>query len=659
MSVPDRIQGTDGIRGPVQKASAVCELDPLQAFLQQGVLTDQFFELYTYCFGCLLQESRQALPGDEVLLGWDTRDREGHFNQAAINGLRKAGLNTVVLGVQPTPAVAIYLVERKASAALVLTASHNPAHQNGIKIFLGGYALKLFPEDDRRLTQKLRDTPWSTVQQAEPSGALLFAEQEASASFGRFCWDPQNSWLDSFPEHLFVVVDAANGAYGPMLNTWLAPLPQVRVCNDSLEGINQHCGVADLEGVSVILPEEVQAGRFQGYPALQALLEEGQQRPDQQVIGLTFDGDGDRCFLLGYDALRQRIHVCTGDACALLVSRHLRPGSEFVNTVESDLEATRKAVDQGLRTYQCAVGDKWILWRALKSEWEQRATTHPSREKDTLLESLHEMEEHSCHDALRLTQLLQEAEDLQPLSALKFGLGYEESGHLITPGRLADSAGHEKIVYVGNGLKTGLNLLSCLGALSLDSVREFLCSPYSAGFQRSRPVYYVNPQGLLPGNPTRAHLERRMRELLTEAWPEASVKPMFRPEEPLMLAMEVWADESLEALVFIRNSGTEDKATLYLRGRIVDAERLSQVGDQLLEALIEHLKDESKPHSRAELEVLRSIRAGGAPETREHVSLSHLIHEMHLRQGLIERSGPEWELTSWGVLRLEFSERSE
>ncbi|MHC4491336.1 MAG: hypothetical protein ACYTDU_06905, partial [Planctomycetota bacterium] len=207
----ERIQGTDGIRRQVALASAprLLGLTPQGAFLQEGLITDEFVELYSYAYVSGLDR-----PG-EIVIGWDPRDPAGDFTGAAVRGIRKAGADAVVLGICPTPGVALYLVWRGAAAAFMVTASHNFRDQNGIKIFRGGHALKLFPEDDRALTRRVLalDYAREVVPRAE-TGGRIDAGEEAGDVFRRFHLDPRNSWLTDgdtlgdFP----LVVDAANGA---------------------------------------------------------------------------------------------------------------------------------------------------------------------------------------------------------------------------------------------------------------------------------------------------------------------------------------------------------------------------------------------------------------------------------------------------------------
>ena len=90
----------------------------------------------------------------------------------SVRGVRKAGATAVVVGICPTPGVAMYQVWRGATAAFMVTASHNFRDQNGIKIFHGPHALKLFPDDDRALTRRVLDLDYAAdVAPLDPDAA--------------------------------------------------------------------------------------------------------------------------------------------------------------------------------------------------------------------------------------------------------------------------------------------------------------------------------------------------------------------------------------------------------------------------------------------------------------------------------------------------------
>ena len=133
----ERLQGTDGIRGLVSIAEPDLINDPISAFLDEGILTEEFFELYTYAYCMVLIENNFASEFDSVVIGWDPRHISGHFHKAAIRGIRKSGLTAIVVDILPTPAISLYQLQIGAVCGFALTASHNPEDQSGIKIFLG------------------------------------------------------------------------------------------------------------------------------------------------------------------------------------------------------------------------------------------------------------------------------------------------------------------------------------------------------------------------------------------------------------------------------------------------------------------------------------------------------------------------------------------
>ncbi|MHC4933638.1 MAG: hypothetical protein ACYTGV_15770, partial [Planctomycetota bacterium] len=207
MSTIDRLQGTDGVRRKV--AEDLEGLTPQQAFLDRGLITPSFLELYTFAYVSGLDR-----PG-EIVIGWDPRDPGGVFTGAAVRGIRKAGATAVVVGICPTPAVALYLVWRVAEAAFMVTASHNFRDQNGVKIFRAPGALKLFPQQDRTLTRRVLDLDYARdVAPRDAEGGRVDARDEALEVFEAFHLDERNSWLKAgeafgdFP----LVVDPANGA---------------------------------------------------------------------------------------------------------------------------------------------------------------------------------------------------------------------------------------------------------------------------------------------------------------------------------------------------------------------------------------------------------------------------------------------------------------
>ena len=702
----ERIQGTDGIRGPVCCLEDCSSLEPISALLNEGVLTEEFFELYTYAYCLELLEVDFASATDLVVIGWDPRDLSGRCNKAAVRGIRKAGLTAVVVEILPTPAISLYQLHVGAACAFVLTASHNPADQHGIKIFLGYSNLKLFPEDDKRLTQRCLSINYQDLRNSPMLGELRNDHHVARKFFIEFMADPQNHWLsgDSLAGST-IIIDSANGAFSPIIKDLLKDYSAdfIFTNTDPAHGINLRSGVADLEGVAFISADEIHNGLFSGYETLHQMLKKGQEQKDEirnssdLVLGFVFDGDGDRCFLLFYEPFQDRILVLGGDVLAYFQAKLLQRNYNwhkaplFVNTVESDLEATRAAQKAGFETMQCAVGDKWILWQACFYDWQAKQNFYLNKitapEFRIMLEEanskLEKMVIDSKFDVLSATRTIMSLEkwvrdnmgDELVKSAYDnasqqrnnhFAIGSEESGHIIALAKMYSGNGTHP-VFIGNSLKCALNSLAAILALrpekNTPEFFEWLKNPFPSGFQKSLPVYYVDKSLLDEGSGLRAELEELLLANLN--WPGMEVKIVKRQEEPEMLLLRVLEKGIPAATVFVRNSGTEDKLALYLRGRADLSGHLETLAEKIYTFLLLSFKNKNSPMAQAEKLVLKCLEDGAKQKIElKHeifikISLERLLLEMSSRQKLIRKEGDCWSITEMGRICSNYSERSE
>ena len=693
---PDRLQGTDGIRGKVGLSSEFPGMDPFSVWIQKKILTEEFFELYTFSFCRNLIESGWASPGELMMVGWDTRDPEGNFSDAAIRGIRKSGLNAVVLGVLPTPAVALYQLSQEVLGAFVLTASHNPAEQNGIKIFLGHTGFKLFPEDDKRLTAAILSTDFMHLKEAPQKGGVIDEEASARQFFLHILLDSFNSWItDRSLQQITLIIDAANGAFAPLLEDLTQDLGGARVivCNTSPEdGINHNCGVADLEGRHTIEAQDLQQEPLCRAEALKRILVEGRRRGAEAnnkgiTVGLVLDGDGDRCFMPVYDPQEDRIVIIDGDGLAILQllwlkkNQKCRAGQIYVNTVESTLEASRSAIEAGCSVNQCAVGDKWILWDALLNSYKWRKDFYRTHIDDPefvqILQELEQlfkiMEQKSSFNALELSLKIKKMDgffkdrirDQKILDkffkqstfqgASDFLIGNEESGHLLNLTRIPDINGRMIPAYAGNGMKTGLNSLAALESLRPSNPKmlvEWLNEQLPKGYSRSLPVYHVKQKLLEPESGLRNELQTLIEQVLeAEGF---SIDWHHRPQEPSMLFGMSLKENLPELCIFVRNSGTEDKLSLYLRGLSNNQELLEKIEKPIYRFLLKNFKDPSKSPVKLERSILNQLMQGplSFDEIQRSLESDTSFHEifrlMHSRQPLVRFRDDRWELSEWG-----------
>ena len=702
----NRIQGTDGIRGPVCLAEKSSSTGPIEALLNEGILTDELFELYTYSFCKELLDTCFAAKNDMAVIGWDPRDSSGRFNQAAVNGIRKAGMSAAVVDILPTPAISLYQLKVGAACGFVLTASHNRADQNGIKIFLGHSNLKLLPEDDKRLTQRCLSLNYEELRSIPLTGGISNEHQQARKLFIDFIADQANNWLQKdVLNEVTVIVDAANGAFSHLVRDILN-YEGCRIefinCEPS-RGINSCSGVADLEGLSEINADEIVNGAFAEYEALRRILSIGraqntahQNRPGM-VFGFVFDGDGDRCFLLSYDHHMDQVNVLGGDVQAFLQAKLLKQKNNwnkpplYLNTVESDIEAERAARSAGFETKQCAVGDKWILWESFLSQWKCRKQYYLEKVDDPEFQALtiqadtklEQMQNSSSFDAISATNSVLSVEKWLlekkrnelvnlayshacEISNNCFAIGSEESGHLITLGKIK-SGEMIRPVFIGNGIKCALNSMAAILQLIPDIKQQqyfqWLSNPFPSGYQKSLQVYYVDKSLLYEESVMRKRLQDLLLENLN--WPGMEKKIEQNQQEPQMLMIRVFQHSLPVAMVYVRNSGTEDKLALYLRGSIKLTDQLDSLAKKIYGYLMISFKNKNSLMARAEQSILHSL----SHETRqtielkgpefEKVPIDRLLHEMSSRQKLIKKDKGMWCITNLGRTLINHSEHSE
>jgi len=281
-----------------------------------------------------------------VVIGQDTRESSGWIADRVSVGLVSSGCEVHSAGVITTPGVAYLARSRKYAAGVVISASHNPWTDNGIKVFSGdGY--KLPDSHELAIEQEifaLLQHPQRHIESpVKPPPSL---PGEASLRHAYIEWLAHNVKTDL--SGIRVVVDCANGAATAeapeLFRTCGINATFLNACPDG-KNINENCGALHPQALAGAIAE--QKGQFD--------------------LGVTFDGDADR--VLFSDANGR---VVNGDAVLLLVARDLQSrgvlsGSTIVATTMSNMGleiALRKA---GIRMLRANVGDKYVLEEMLKT----------------------------------------------------------------------------------------------------------------------------------------------------------------------------------------------------------------------------------------------------------------------------------------------------
>ncbi|WP_419827997.1 phosphoglucosamine mutase [Sphingomonas sp.] len=313
--MPRRYFGTDGIRGRTNEAPMTAELA-----MRVGQAAGAHF---------LRGEHRHR-----VVIGKDTR-LSGYMMESALTaGFTSVGMDVIMFGPLPTPAVAMLTRAMRADLGVMISASHNPYQDNGIKLF-GPDGYKLSDEDEAAIEAALEHPP-----QLAPAEAIGRAQRIEDAR-GRYI----HAVKSTFPEdlrldRLRVVVDCANGAAYSVAPQALWELgAEVVAIGVSPDGtnVNDRCGST--------APEALQA----------KVLE---TRAD---IGIALDGDADRLIVVD-----ERGRLVDGDQIMALLAcswkrRGLLKGGGIVATVMSNLGLERYLAGEGLSLHRTAVGDRYVL----------------------------------------------------------------------------------------------------------------------------------------------------------------------------------------------------------------------------------------------------------------------------------------------------------
>lgn len=314
-----RLFGTDGVRGLVNEF-----LTPELAY-HLGRAAASYFG--------------QSVERPTFLIGRDTRISGGMLENALASGICAVGGDVIILGEAPTPAIAYLVRQKGCTAGVVISASHNPYPDNGIKFFDGnGFKLPDAVEDE--------------IEKLCTASADDCLPRPTDGDIGRITY--HQDWVEEYVNFvvstsdmltgLKVVYDGAHGAasyVGPKILRQLGA--EVVAINVTPTGtnINDNAGSTHLEGLQ------------------EAVLREGAQ------VGIANDGDADRCLMVD-----EKGQVLDGDQIMLLCGLHLKEQGKLkenmiVGTVMSNIGFHKAAKELGMQTCSTAVGDRYVLEKML------------------------------------------------------------------------------------------------------------------------------------------------------------------------------------------------------------------------------------------------------------------------------------------------------
>ena len=313
-----KLFGTDGVRG-----EAGVKLDAFCA-LKLGIAAGIYY--------------REHSKTNRILVGKDTRRSGYMLENALVSGLTAVGYEVIQIGPMPTPAIAYLTEDMRCDGGIMVSASHNPFMDNGIKFF-GRSGYKIDEKDEARIEKIYHDT--HQLENAQKRGKEVGSSKRIDDVVGRYIVHIKNSFPKDLSLHgIRVVIDCANGAAYKVAPTIFSELgAEVFVINDEPNGfnINENCGATQ----PLMLQEEVRKVRAD--------------------IGFALDGDADR--LVVVDEKGEVVH---GDKLIGTLALAAKENKTLKNNTAVATIMSNYALEEFLKEHQIQlirsnVGDKYVL----------------------------------------------------------------------------------------------------------------------------------------------------------------------------------------------------------------------------------------------------------------------------------------------------------
>lgn len=513
-----RLFGTDGIRGKITPA-APNEKAALAALHEKRSVCPTLMRLVGEALGHLID----TLPGEgeHVVIGWDQRPGNKELVEGITLGLRLAGCTVTHIGVCATPALHYAVLWHQARMGCMMTASHNPATDSGIKVFdSDGFKTSPALEDEISSIAYALSEEEREIDQID----MLELSQPNKKTTEKWAVKHHPEWLSTrftLLKKMFgieegtypfirqpLLLDCSKGAGSTWLAEWLTKNGiESKEISHAASELNRHCGAGEFSPTATWTFEQAAQSDH-------LLLQQLKPAAPGTIVGAALDGDGDRCLIV--EATEDGYKIIDGDAMAdtVAVAGHRQTSTWIVAaSIESDLAllSSMKRLSPTTKTVETAVGDRWL--------------SHALREH--LLGSNH-------------------------MPAI---IGVEDSGHAVLPSPHPHSDGAWSLVGDGAG-----TLLSYLLARSVAD-QELLMK---RGWKQRESVKNVD-RSLWDGmNQLSNDVEHRVKTHFESCGQVTQWKRKRLEGEPNLMLIEARIDGELLSLG-VRNSGTQAKISVSLR----------------------------------------------------------------------------------------------
>lgn len=315
--------GTDGIRG-------VANLHPM---------TPEFVLQVGRAVCAVMGKGRADV---KIIIGKDTRKSGDMLVSALAAGICSQGGNVYMAGVIPTPGVALLAKEMNGDAGIMVSASHNPYEDNGIKVF-DGRGFKLSDSTERKIEEKIAGLLNAESRHVKAEIGVMSHLKDAEARYERFLI---NGFAPEFLKGIKLVIDCSNGAASSIAPKIFSDLgADITVLFNDPDGknINNGCGSQNIETISRMVVEK------------------------KADIGLAFDGDADR--MIAVDEAGNRV---TGDQVLIICAKFMKDrgmlkNNLVVSTVMSNVGLGMALAGKGISHLVTDVGDRQVLKTMLEN----------------------------------------------------------------------------------------------------------------------------------------------------------------------------------------------------------------------------------------------------------------------------------------------------
>ena len=551
--------GTDGIRGKVE-ITTISNENALSYYLEKRILTPTLMRLIGEAAGIELI-LRHENTNPKVVIGWDNRPNNINLTKALTQGLAIQGCDVHWAGEIATPGLHYCLSESGYDGGFMVTASHNPAQDSGLKIF-DELGFKTYPEREEEISKIVENLVSEDRELDEDFLEKLskpLMEFNGSIKYQKGLQNRleliQDMWEVQLEDAIKLEVisskglllDSSKGANVDWLSSWLSSngLTSFEQSSDCLQ-INLNCGAGNFSPTDKWTWDDLESDHV-----LLKSIKQNLQNIDKskagQIIAAALDGDADRCLLFEILEDGTGIGVVDGDRIAddiLQAGVQREPQKDWIlaASIESDLSLTSslKRLSENIEDLETAVGDRWLSLALCKQ-------AKPAFIQSNVFPGL---------------------------------IGCEDSGHIVLPIPFSQN----KWGLVGDGAMTLISTILARSVLkSLDTNNKF-----QSGWKLRKSVKGVDRKLWDGKNKLSVEIHELAEEWFTNnsGSTKLSNKNINGSKSLLLLQGDI---ENLPFSLGIRNSGTEPKISVSLRLSPGCKELISSEPSELVEILCEHL----------------------------------------------------------------------